>query len=262
MKPHVSGVHTAQDLALVEHELRYRFAAPLIRRSSVWCDLGCRDGYAASLALDSGDIPADVILIEDRPAEIDGAIARLRVRPGVGVVADLGSSDGVDAIRERLDAVAGDRDVCVTCFEVIQRVEDFADIVGLLDELARSRRGSVVLSLPNDQYATGDAAVSPWGTAAVDELTSMLSMPVAIFHQRVAVGSFIVPERAPSTGEVVATLDPSRPPSHFVVAFGKHVETLEAGIGLATEIDLADQRRRDSVLENDLRYYRALAGEP
>src|SRR3954451_16417553 len=83
----------------IEAELRYAFAAPLIREAALWVDLGCGTGGAAGAAL-GGERPRARALLVDADAD---ALAEARRECGAEVhdalVADLGTPQGAAAVR-------------------------------------------------------------------------------------------------------------------------------------------------------------------
>src|SRR5438270_1657296 len=81
-----------------EHELRYRLAAPLIRTSAVWADLGCGNGLAALAGL--GDSrPGHLVLVDlDASAVADaaGELAAEQVSQISGDLSDVKSLREID----------------------------------------------------------------------------------------------------------------------------------------------------------------------
>src|SRR3954454_10038650 len=127
----------------VEHELRYRLAAPAIAQAQTWCDLGCGHGVAASGALGERVAPR-AVLVDREQAVVDTACETLRGRAElVGLVADLTQPDDLARLRSTLHETDGER--VVTCFEVIEHLETFAPLVELLVELAETGATTVLL---------------------------------------------------------------------------------------------------------------------
>jgi hypothetical protein len=92
---------------LIEHVVRYRFAAPLLAGADLWIDAACGTGYAPSLLL--GDLappPRRVLLADVDEEAVAGAAGALRELDPDTLVVDLSSDEGLAA----LDAAIGSTD--------------------------------------------------------------------------------------------------------------------------------------------------------
>src|SRR3712207_6135113 len=104
----------------IEHEVRYRWAVPLIREAPVWCDLGCGNGIAAASALGGAldgcavlvDIADDALRQAEREIESDRTVT---LRADLTAAGDLGRLR--DVLLEEEPALG-----CITCFEVIEHL--------------------------------------------------------------------------------------------------------------------------------------------
>src|SRR3954447_12379164 len=116
----------------VEHDLRYAAASPIVIGSSVWCDLGCGGGVAAASAF--GDrFEGHAVLVDVAQDALDEASAIVQAGTSTRVRADL--ADDRDIARVREAVIAAGRDGVVTCFEVIEHLQSFVGLLGLLREL-------------------------------------------------------------------------------------------------------------------------------
>lgn len=237
-----------------EHELRYALAAPLIRASTRWCDLGCGSGIGAAAALADGPYRGRALLVDREQGVADRAAAAIG-RRAVALVADLATPDGVAQVRENL----GDRDAAllVTCFETIEHLDDFAPLVTLLLELAARPGATVVLSVPNDAFwaIENPHHKTSWGEGAVEELRALLPADHRVLHQVALEGSAIADPAADADGSAAVTLAPGVP-SHVLLAFGACASQL--GVEPVTRVvqsDVEAQRRWERQRESDLLYY-------
>jgi SAM-dependent methyltransferase len=244
----------------VEHDLRYAAAAPIVRGSSAWADLGCGAGVAAADAL--GDEALGRVILVDADADaLDQAGRDLRARETVRVEADLSTEAGVAAVR----AALGDTPGVITCFEVIEHLESFVPLVDALVELAAAG-WTVVLSVPNDAFWALENPYhhTMWGEGAFDELRRLLPADAAIAHQVPLDGSHLVLETFAGVLDVPAVAPRADAvPSHFIAAFGPQAGLL-ASRALAIPSDLDGrrtwERQREStlaVLEAELEELRA-----
>jgi len=236
----------------IEHELRYAMAAPLIRGASTWLDLGCGAGVAATAAL-GGDGPARAVLV-DASADALGEAARdVAADEIVPVEADLSSDAGLAAVRA---ALAGSRDGCATCFEVIEHLERFVGVVELLVELATERGFTAVLSVPNDAFWPVESPwhATMWGEGSFEELRRLLPDEHVVAHQVPLQGSSIVPEGTPALEPPGFVVREDPVPSHLIAAFGPRCREVVARSSVA-QADLAAQRRWERTREANLAFY-------
>ena len=236
-----------------EHALRYAVAAPLIRASARWCDLGCGSGLAAADALGDAAYEGRALLVDRAAETAERAAAAVPARDAVALAADLADADGVAAVRAAL--ADGDGPLCVTCLETIHQLADFAPLVALLSELAAEPGCSVVLSVPNDAYWSleREHAATSWGEGAVEELRSLLPADQRVLHQVALAGSALLPAGERAEGSASFALAPGIP-SHVVVAFGAGVEQLcaPAPAAAVAQADVEAQRRWERQRESDL----------
>jgi hypothetical protein len=169
-----------------ERDARYRYAAPAIANAVVWCDIRLE-----------GEPPAP-------PDAFAGEV--LALKP------------------DELGQLKGKKDLVVTCFDVIERVDNIAPLVEALESL---KHATVLISVPND------------GSFA--ELRSLLPDGHAVASQTTLAGSAIGPEN-------------DNAPSHFIATWGG--EAL-AEVREVAELDLTAQRDWVRRQLADLAFYKA-----
>ncbi|MDW5593658.1 methyltransferase domain-containing protein [Conexibacter stalactiti] len=238
-----------------EHELRYALAAPLIRASTRWCDLGCGSGIGAAAALAGKAYAGRALLVDREQAVADRAAAAIGRRRAVALAADLATPEGVAQVRGAL----GDRDdpLLVTCFETIEHLDDFAPLVALLVELAARPGATVVLSVPNDAFwaIENPHHTTSWGEGAVEELRALLPADHVVLHQFALNGSAIADPAESADGSAAFALAPGVP-SHVLLAFGDGAEQFAgAPVARVVQSDVEAQRRWERQRESDLLYY-------
>lgn len=236
----------------VEHDLRYRLAAPLVRGAPAWLDLGCGVGLAAADAL-AGEGPARAVLVDADPNAAAEAARAVPAGEAVAVVADLADDDGLAAVRE---ALAGARDGVATCFEVIEHLERFTGVVELLVELAGERGFTVLLSVPNDAFWPVESPwhATMWGEGSFEELRRLLPAEHVVARQVPLQGSAIVLDGAPASAPGELAARDGAVPSHFIAAFGPRAGALTPSAAV-TQADLAAQRRWERTREANLAFY-------
>jgi SAM-dependent methyltransferase len=247
----------------VEHDLRYAAAAPIVRASTAWCDLGCGAGVAAADAL--GDAPLGRLVLVDFDADaLDQAGRDLVSRETVRVQADLSTDEGVASVRAALgDGAPG----VITCFEVVEHLTTFVPLIDALIELAAAG-WTVVLSVPNDAFWALENPYhhTMWGEGAFDELRRLLPADAVVARQVPLDGSHLVVEGADTDHELdVPPVTPRADavPSHFVVAFGPAApQLLSRALTIPSDLDgrRTWERQREStlaVLEAELEELRA-----
>jgi SAM-dependent methyltransferase len=233
----------------VEHDLRYRSAAPIIRAAATWADLGCGSGVAAAGVLGDAEL-GRVVLVDADAGALDQAGRDLRARETVRVEADLASEEGVAAVR----AALGDQAGTITCFEVIEHLETFVPLVEALIELAQAG-WTVVLSVPNDAFWSLENPYhhTMWGEGAFDELRRLLPADAVVARQVPLDGSHLVVEGAAPDALQPPAITPREDavPSHFLAAFGPQSALLTSG-ALAIPSDLDGRRRWERQRESTL----------
>lgn len=187
--------NTSEPAIRAERDLRYRYAAPAIAGAKLWCDVRI-DGAPP-----------------EPPEGFDGELIVLA--PG-----DLGELEGK-------------KDLVVTCFDVIERLESFAPLVEALESL---KHATVLLSVPNS--VAGDSA---WSDGAFAELRSLLPDGHSVAAQTALAGSAIGPQNGSA-------------PTHFIAAWGG--AALEE-VREVQELDLDEQRDWVRRQLADLAFYKA-----
>lgn len=224
---------------LAEHDLRYALVAPLIADSALWCDLGCGNGIGAATAL-AGRRPGGRVVLVDNDAEaIAAARGELGVAEAVALTADLALADGLARVREH---VGGEDGTVVTCFEVIEHLEDFVPLITMLTELVEGG-ATIVLSVPNDAFwnMRNPYHLAAWGEGAMAELRSVLPPGHVVLHQVALSGSAVLPEDAEERFDVGVQAHATGPPTHFIVAMGAQADHVRPGAQVA-QVDVAAHR--------------------
>src|SRR5438045_1840474 len=127
----------------LEHELRYRAAAPVVIGGDTWCDVGCGTGVSASAAaLGYG---GRVVLVDKSVDALTEAAGRVHGGDTVTVAADLETEEGLAAVGA---ALGGAEDATVTCLGVLEQLDPVAPLVEFLAALSRDNGFTVVLSVP------------------------------------------------------------------------------------------------------------------
>ena len=234
--------------------LRYRLAAGAIHAAGTWVDLGSGTAAAAADAL-GRDVRARIVLVDNDRSALQAAEREFE-RGVEAIEADLSGADGVERVRATLAGAVGG---CVTCFETIEHLDDFGPVVELLLDLAQ-RQFAVFLSVPNDAFTGVENPyhVTVWGESALEELRGLLP-PHVLLHQASLVGSCIGRAGEPARFQLDVSLGGGRVPSHFLLAFGAGVDSIDPLAAVAPldhDADRAWQRTR----ENDLTFYRARFG--
>jgi 2-polyprenyl-3-methyl-5-hydroxy-6-metoxy-1,4-benzoquinol methylase len=240
-----------------EHDLRYRLAAPLILSSSAWADLGCGHGLAASAAL--GDsFTGHAVLVDLDESVVRGAERELRAGHKTALAADLNQQQDLDRVRESL--LGAGRDRVITCFEVVEHLEDFAPLVGMLVELAEAGEATSVLSVPNDAFWSIENPHhrAIWGEGAFAELLTLLPDARTIARQLSLNGSALLTEADESIPDVaqLELLSDSGAPTHFIVALGPRAGELQSG-AMVAQTALLEQRRWERQRESDNAFFQA-----
>jgi SAM-dependent methyltransferase len=236
----------------VEHELRYRVAAPLIAGSAVWADLGCGNGLAAAAALNGSAAPK-AILVDVEQAVVERAGEELGLTETKQLVADLTSGADLQTIADALLAVEGER--AVTCFEVVEHLETFVPLIEWAGKLARDGAATFVLSVPNDAFWSiqNPHHRTSWGEGAFEELRRLLPERQTLLRQVALSGSALVGWDASETGYEMSARagGEGTVPTHFLAAFGPRHEQVWSG-ALAAQTDMLAQRLWERQRESDL----------
>jgi SAM-dependent methyltransferase len=245
----------------VEHRVRYAMSAPIVAEAPVWADLGCGNGIAAAEAL-AGRLPDRVLLVDNSEDALAQAPRELDVKVLSTLQADLASSDDLRRVEQQLTA-DGARDGCVTAFEVVEHLSDFAPLIELLVGLCERHGFTSVLSVPNDAFWSIENPyhVTMWGEGAFEELRRVLPADHVVAHQYALQGSIGVIENGELEPQTVTVEQAPIPvPTHFLLAFGPAA----ARLGVAAEVagaDLAEQRRWERQRESDRAHLLAMQSE-
>lgn len=181
-------------LVAAEHLARYRWAAGLALGRRV-LDAGCGVGYGSALLAEAG--AEDVVGVDVAAAVVDAA--RKDERPGLSFArADVGHLPFAD----------GSFDL-ITCFELIEHVEDAAAVLG---ELARvlAPGGVLAISSPNrDRYPPGNPHhVREFSTGELRALLAETFPEVRLLVQHQWIASAVMEEAhalGDGPGELTAT---------------------------------------------------------
>ncbi|HYM54822.1 MAG TPA: hypothetical protein VES97_05630, partial [Solirubrobacteraceae bacterium] len=180
--------HETAPAIRVEHELRYRAAAPLILAGGPWADLGCGNGLAAAAAL--GDArPAHAVRVDVEEQAVAQA-ARALGLPDVRTLAgDLTDPGDLRLIGEALLAFGGEP--VVTCFEVVEHLSSFLELLEWSGMLAREHAATFVLSVPNDAFWSiqNPHHRTSWSEGAFEELRRLLPAEQTLLRQVALSGS-------------------------------------------------------------------------
>lgn len=241
-----------------EHVLRYSFAAPLIQGSSLWADLGCGTGAAAADAL-QGRFAGRLVLVDKDAAALAAAAREFDSNEPISVEADLADTLGFGRVEDALLKNDSEGRRCITCFEVIEHLDDFGPLIGRLVELADASTCTVALSVPNDAFSGVDNPYhrTVWGEASVEELRSLLPQSQLVGFQYPLTGSSIELANA-SQQEVTVESPEERVPSHYLIVFGPRAPEVVPVAGVR-RLDLDERRAWEQRLNADLDYYRQLA---
>ena len=224
----------------VDAELRYAWAAPLIRDAALWVDLGCGDGVAAGAA---GLGTSVRTVLVDRSAE---ALASARREAGTDVVAaveaDLGTAEGVASARAAADGAE-----VITCFDLLPELEDFTALVGWLAGVD----ATVLLSVPDGGGATS------WSASAAEELRRLLPAGAVVARQVPVRASAIVLDGATASAPIdPVPLAAGLTAAHHLLAFGPGAGRLVAA-SAAFPVDLASERTTTHHRDADVAYLEA-----
>jgi hypothetical protein len=247
---------------VIEHVVRYRFAAPLLSGADLWVDAACGTGYAPSLVLaELAEQPRRALLADVEEAAVASAAGALRALERETLVADLSADEGLAALDAAIGPADGRR-VVITSMETVEHLDRPMPFVRWLRDQAERRDADVVLSVPNDAFW---AMQNPfhrtmWGQGAFDELRHLLPEHLAAAQFPIN-GSCITTGREDGdTVQVTATAGTARVPSHFLAAFGPRLDLLGPASG-ATLADLPARRKWEQQREADLAFLSAEALE-
>jgi len=236
----------------LEHELRYRVAAPLIASSAGWADLGCGNGLAAALAL--GDArPPRIVLVDVEEEVVARAAAELGAPDARELPGDLTSTEDLERIGQELLEPGGE--AVVTCFEVLEHLETFLPLLEWSGRLAREHGVTFVISVPNDAFWSIENPHhrTAWGEGAFAELSTLLPAERTMLRQVALAGSAMAAwdGRVEQHDLTVAVGGEPLVATHLLAAFGpRHAELRPAA--LAGMTDMSGQRRWERQRESNL----------
>ncbi|HWH96002.1 MAG TPA: hypothetical protein VNT03_19220 [Baekduia sp.] len=241
----------------VDAELRYAYAAPLLRDAALWVDLGCGTGVAAGAALRGLPLPRRAILVDVEPDALAEAPREVGVESVSTVRSDLETAEGAGAVRDAIREADAEGPVVVTCLDVLHQLADFTVAVELLLELGEA--ATVLLSVPEDAFGALDDPHrrSAWSAGAAEELRRLLPAgAIAARQVPVRAAAIVAGDDAESAPLGAVAIAGDQPAAHRLLAFGSGASRL-APVALARAADLdaerADARRRES----DLAYLEA-----
>jgi len=244
-----------------EHELRYRLAAPLIRTSAVWADLGCGNGLAALAGL--GDSrPGHLVLVDLDASAVADAAGELAAEQVSQISGDLSDVKSLREIDQTLLGTQGQR--VVTCFEVVEHLGTFIPLLEWARKLAADGAATFVISVPNDAFWSVENPYheSRWGQGAFEELALLLPEERTLMRQVSLSGSALVDwEATRERHDLVAEVGgEGTVATHFIAAFGpRHGELHRAAMAAQTE--QLEQRRWERQRESNLALAEALVRE-
>lgn len=236
----------------IEHELRYRIAAPLLGQAAAWVDLGCGNGVAAAAAL-GGVKPAHVVLVDLDATAVDRAARELELPHALGMTSDLTDPAELDLIRDSLLKLEGQR--VVTCFEVVEHLSSFIPLLEWSAALASAGEATFVTSVPNDAFWSiqNPHHLSAWGEGAFEELRRLLPAEQTLLRQTALTGSAVLDWDSSIVGHQLSANvgGPDAVTTHFIAAYGPlHGEVWRGA--LAAQADMQGQRSWERQRENDL----------
>lgn len=249
----------------VEHDLRYRLVAPLIRASSAWADLGCGNGTAAADAL-HGEFSGRAVLIDVDNAAVARAAASLAAREIVQLTGDLAAPETLERTSEAILAVDGPR--TITCFEVIEHLDTFVPLIEWAVRLTRERDVTFVMSVPNDAFWSIENPYhrTMWGEGAFAELRALLPDDHVVLRQIALTGSVICrsDDEATATTLPVERSRAQTVPTHFIAAFGPRASEIVPLAAVASADPVAQrlfERQREADLAYLMRSFKAVDRE-
>ena len=217
---------------VIEHVVRYRFAAPLLSGADLWIDAACGTGYAPSLLLgELAEPPRRALLADVDEAAVASAAGALRDLDRDTLVADLehGRRAGGARRGDRTDRRAARRRSrgwrrSSTSSGRCRSCGGFA--------IRRSAATPTWCSAcPNDAFWAMENPFhqTMWGEGAFDELRHLLPDHLAAAQFPINGSCITTGREADDTVQVTRTAGTARVPSHFLAAFGPRRDLLAAG---------------------------------
>ncbi len=234
-----------------EHVVRYAAAAPLVAAGAPWCDLGCGTGIVADEAFRATP-PTRALLVDVDQAVAEEAAGRFPRTDATALALDLSREETFTVLRERLSRWDAP---CITCFEVIEHLENFAPLIRFLAERAEAG-ATVLLSAPNDEL-TGTRNpfhLSTWGEGSFAELLTLIPEQQRVLEQVALVGSALrARDEPPRDVALDLRIERVKGPSHLLVAFGPRAHEVELPCRIEA-VDLDEHRLWERQREADLAY--------
>jgi hypothetical protein len=245
----------------VEHDLRYRAAAPLILSAGEWTDLGCGNGIAAAAAL-GDERPQSALLVDLDAHAVEQAARELSLPTVETMTADLSDRRDLELVGERLARLG--RGAIVTCFEVVEHLSSFVPLLEWAVKVATEHDATFVLSVPNDAFWSiqNPHHQTAWSEGAFEELRTLLPGEHVLLRQVALAGSALLTwdEQHEARELDVAVGGDGTVATHFIAAFGPRREQLWRGAG-AVQTDVLSQRRWERQRDSDVALAIAIAEE-
>jgi hypothetical protein len=235
---------------LVEHELRYRAAAPLISSAGAWADLGCGNGLAAAAAL--GEVrPTAALLVDVDESAVVQAAHELTMPTAHQLAADLTERSDLERIGDLLVSLPGPP--VLTCFEVVEHLSSFVHLLEWSSKLVAEHGASFVMSVPNDSFWSiqNPHHMTAWGDGAFEELRRLLPAERTLMRQVALAGSALLGWR-PDLREHAFSAEiggEGTVATHFIAAFGPlHAKLWRGAVAAQTDVNAQRcwERERDS----------------
>lgn len=189
-----------------------------------------------------------------------GLVARVaRELAGDGDVVDVAALAG-----DRPDAAAVASQVrdrtpegaVIACSGLLERLADFAVVIDALVAASADRGATVVLGVPNHEFATGTGSESVWGEGALRELRGLVPDPI-VLHEIAVRGSALVAETDSAQLRTVVEVDTRAvAPVGYVIVFGSRAASVQPQVEVAAA-DVSAERERERALVAELEVLRA-----
>ena len=230
--------HETAPAIRVEHELRYRAAAPLILAGGPWADLGCGNGLAAAARARRR---APAACGPRRPRGRGGrrgAAAELGLPEATQIAGDLTDPGTLERIGEALRGSGGEP--VVTCFEVVEHLATSSRCSSGPPRSRAMHAATFLISVPNDAFWSiqNPHHLTAWGEGAFEELRQLLPAERTLLRQVALTGSALLElgrrADAARADAVTPAVDGHASRRHFLAAFGpRHAEVGRGALAAA-----------------------------